>query len=109
MNSTKDVIDNHIRRFREGNLEGVLDDYSPDAVMFTPSGTLRGRSEIKGLFQKLLVDFGKPTAIFDGDYAYLIWSAETADNYYEDATDTVVVRDGKIVTQSFAAKIRPKQ
>lgn len=116
MNSTKDVIDNHIRRFREGNLEGVLDDYSPDAVMFTPSGTLRGRSEIKGLFQKMLAEFGKPgssdtlhTAIFDGDYAYLIWSAETADNYYEFATDTVVVRNGKIVTQSFAAKIRPKQ
>ena len=57
MNSTKDVIDNHIRRFREGNLEGVLDDYSPDAVMFTPSGTLRGRSEIKGLFQKMLAEF----------------------------------------------------
>jgi ketosteroid isomerase-like protein len=116
MNSTKDVIDNHIRRFGEGNLEGILDDFSPDAVMFTPSGPLKGKSEIGGLFRKMLAEFGKPgssetlhTAIFDGDYAYLIWSAETADNYYEFATDTFIVRDGKIVTQSFAAKITPKQ
>jgi hypothetical protein len=27
MNSTKDVIENHIRRFREGNIAGVLDDF----------------------------------------------------------------------------------
>jgi len=43
-----------------------------------------------------------------GDYAYILWTAETADNRYELATDTFVVRDGKIVAQSFAAKILPK-
>ena len=47
MNSTEGVIESHIRRFREGNIDGVLDDFSPDAVLFTPSGVLRGRSEIK--------------------------------------------------------------
>jgi hypothetical protein len=44
----------------------------------------------------------------EGDYAYILWSAETADNVYEVGTDTFVVRDGKIVAQSFAAKITPK-
>ena len=44
----------------------------------------------------------------DGDYAYILWTAETADNVYEVGTDTFVVRDGKIVAQSFAAKIAPK-
>jgi hypothetical protein len=29
--------------------------------------------------------------------AFVLWSAETADNSYEAATDTFVVRDGKIV------------
>ena len=33
----------------------------------------------------------------DGDHAYIVWTAETADNAYEFATDTFVVRDGKIV------------
>jgi hypothetical protein len=38
-----------------------------------------------------------------------LWTAETADNTYEEATDTFVVRNGKIVAQSFAAKITPKR
>jgi hypothetical protein len=45
----------------------------------------------------------------DGDHAYIIWTAETVDNSYEFATDTFVVRSGKIIAQSFAAKIRPKR
>jgi hypothetical protein len=44
----------------------------------------------------------------EGDYAYILWNAETADNTYEAATDTFIVRNGKIVAQSFAAKISPK-
>jgi hypothetical protein len=42
MNSTKDVIENHIRRFREGNIKGVPDDFSPDAILLTPTGVLKG-------------------------------------------------------------------
>jgi hypothetical protein len=45
----------------------------------------------------------------EGDYAYIVWTAETANNVYEVATDTFVVRDGKIVVQSFAGKITPKR
>ena len=44
----------------------------------------------------------------EGDYAYILWTAETADNVYEVATDTFVVRDGKIVAQSFTGKITPR-
>jgi ketosteroid isomerase-like protein len=116
MNSTQRVVENHIQRFREGDLEGVLEDFSPEAVVFTPSGTLKGKSEIKTLFQNLLEEFGKAgasetvrTAIFEGNYAYLIWSGETGDNNYEFATDTLVVRNGKIVMQSFAAKVTSKR
>jgi hypothetical protein len=43
MNSTKDVIENHIRRFLEGNIKGVLDDFSPDAILLTPTGVLKVR------------------------------------------------------------------
>ena len=46
--------------------------------------------------------------IVEGETAYIVWSAETADNVYELATDTFVVRDGKIITQTFAGKLVPK-
>ena len=44
----------------------------------------------------------------DGDVAYIVWKAETADNRYELGTDSFVVRDGKIAAQTFAGKISPK-
>ena len=115
MASTKDVLDHHLKCFGEGDLQGILSDYAPGAVLFTPAGPLNGADAIKPLFEAMFAEFGKPGAEFsmkrqfvDGDYAYILWSAETADNVYELGTDTFVVRDGKIVAQSFAGKIRPK-
>ena len=115
MTSTQDVLDHHIQCFGEGDLTGILSDYAPGAVLFTPEGPLRGTDAIRPLFQALLAEFGKPGAAFsmqqqsvEGDYAYILWTAETADNLYEVGTDTFVVRDGTIVAQSFAGKITHK-
>jgi ketosteroid isomerase-like protein len=115
MASTKDVLEHHKTCFGKGDLTGILSDYAPDAVLFTPDGPLRGVDAISPLFQAMFAEFGKPGAVFsmkqesvEGDYAYILWTAETADNVYEVGTDTFVVRDGKILAQSFAAKIMPK-
>jgi ketosteroid isomerase-like protein len=115
MASTKDVLDNHLKCFGEGDLKGILSDYAPGAVLFTSDGPLRGAEAIRPLFQAMIAEFGKPGATFtmkqqsiEGDYAYILWTAETDDNVYEMATDTFVVRDGKIVAQSFTGKITPK-
>ena len=113
--STQDVIDSHLRCFGELNLDGILSDYAPDAILFTPQGPLRGVDAIKPLFQGMLAEFGKPGATFnlrhlsvDGDHGYILWAAETADNVYELVTDTFVVRNGRIAVQSFAASIKPR-
>ena len=115
MVSTKDVVDHHLKSFGEGDLNGILFDYAPDAVLFTPNGPLRGADAMRPLFQAMIAEFGKPGAVFsmkqqsvEGDYAYILWSAETADNVYELGTDTFVVQNGKIVVQSFTGKITPK-
>ena len=70
---------------------------------------------MRPFFARLIAEFAKPGASFnvrhrsiEGDYAYILWNAETADNVYEVGTDTFVMRDGKIVAQSFAGKISPK-
>ena len=116
MPTTNDVLTQHLTCFGENNLDGVLADYSPDAVLFIPGGPLKGPDAIKPFFQALLSEFAKPGAAFsmleqyvEGDYAYILWSAETAENSYDAATDTFVVRNGKIVAQSFAAKVTPKR
>ena len=116
MPTTKDVLDQHLKSFYDNDLDGVLADYSSDAVLFTPGRPLKGPDAIKPFFQAFLSEFAKPGASFsmreqsvEGDYAYILWTAETADNSYEAATDTFVVQNGKIVAQSFAAKITAKQ
>ena len=114
MASTKDVLDHHLKCFGGGDLKGILADYAPGAVLFTPDGPLKGIDAIKPLFQAIFAEFAKPRASFsmkqqvvEGDYAYILWTAETADKVYEMGTDTFVVHDGKIVAQSFAGKITP--
>ena len=42
MASTKDILDHHMRSIDEGDLKGVLSDYAPGAVMFTPQGLDQG-------------------------------------------------------------------
>ena len=115
MVSTKDVLDHHLKAFDQGDLNGVLSDYAPGAVLFTKDGARKGIDAIRPLFEALIAEFGKPGATFnmkqqlvEGDYAYILWTAKTADNLYELATDTFVVREGKIVAQSFTAKITAK-
>jgi hypothetical protein len=115
MTTTKDILQNHLGAFFKRDVQGVLSDYAPDAVMFTQTGTLKGVDGIKPLFEVLFAEFAKGRSRFemqrqtiDGDHGYIVWSAETVDNMYEMATDTFVVRSGKIVAQSFTAKVTPK-
>jgi len=115
MLSTNDVLNRHLQSFAERDVNGILSDYAPDAVLFVPTGPLTGPNQMRPLFENLVAEFSKPGATFnmqqrsiDGDYAYIVWNAETADNTWELATDTFVVKDGKITVQSFAAKVTPK-
>jgi ketosteroid isomerase-like protein len=114
--STSDVLDRHLKSFAEYDVDGVVADYSSDAVLFVPSGPLKGPDAIKPFFKALISEFSKPGSSFtmqlrciEGDHAYILWTAETAENSYEFATDTFTVRNGKIAAQSFAAQIKPKR
>jgi ketosteroid isomerase-like protein len=116
MRTTGDVLDQHLKCFSENDLDGVLADYTSDAVLFVPDSPLKGPDAIRPFSQAFFAELAKPGASFsmhqryvEGDYAYILWSAETADNSYEAATDTFVVQNGKIEAQSFAAKITPKR
>ena len=84
--------------------------------MIAPDGTVKkGPGEMRSVFTGMLAEFAKPGMTFsltgraiEGETAWITWTAETADNIYELGTDTFVVRDGKIQTQTFAVKAVPK-
>lgn len=116
MRSTAEVLDHHQKCFRARDIDAVMADYSADAVFFGPEGALRGPNAIKSFFERMFIEFAKPGAsiagkqrLIEGEYAYLVWSAETADNSYELGSDTFVIQGGSIRLQSFAAKITPKR
>jgi len=113
--TTQDVLKHHLACFGKGDLDGIMEDYTAASRLFTPNGVLRGTAAIRELFVTLFSEFAKPGMSFemlrqevDGDTAYIVWKAETADNRYELGTDTFVVKDAKIVIQTFAGKISPK-
>ena len=119
--STKEVLERHLKCFGEGDLAGLLADYAPDTVVFRSfgfggaGGVEKGLTAIGPVFSNVLAEFASPGTRFKirqqaiaGDYAYIVWEAETAHNVYELGSDTFVVKDGKIVAHSIAAKIDPK-
>jgi ketosteroid isomerase-like protein len=115
MKSTKQVLEHHQKSLKQGDLNEVMSDYAPAAVLFTKDGILKGSEAIGRMFETFIAEFAKPGTtlnrkqqLLDGDYAYVVWTAETTANVYEIGTDTFVIREGKIAAQSFTAKVTPK-
>ena len=105
--STEAVLRNHLRSARSG-VDAVMDDYTDRSVLVTDQATYRGRAEIRQFFTALFESL--PSGFFDtmrmrreevtGDFAYIVWDREPI---ISRATDTFVVRDGKILFQTFTS------
>ena len=115
MISISDVLAHHRKCFAARDLDGLMADYSADAVFFSPEGALRGPEAIRGVFEKLFSEFSKPDStltprltLIEEEYVYLIWTADTPDNSYELASDIFVIQNGRIQMQAFTASVRPK-
>jgi uncharacterized protein (TIGR02246 family) len=113
---TRAILDHQIAAFSAGSADEVLKDFADDAVLITPEGVSKGREAIHaaygalfaGLFKPGTYDFALDAAHIDGGVAYIAWRASCATAEVPIGTDTFVVRNGKIVAQTFAAKIDPK-
>ena len=105
--STEATLEHHLQAINEG-VDAILRDYTEQSVLFTPDGPIRGLEGIRSFFEDFLAN-SPPELLeaitlirqdIDGDIAYIIWKAEP---YIPYATDTFVIRNGKIVTQTFTA------
>ncbi len=101
----QEVFQHHAEVLIAGDLEGIVSDYSDDAVFITPAGVLRGKEGVRAGFTKLLedvpsADWDVPTQIFEGDVLFIEWSAASEKTRVEDGIDTFVFRDGLIRVQT---------
>lgn len=109
------ILERHNVAFAAGDVDAMLADYAEGAVFIGPMGVLRGHDEIGAFFTAVIAEFAKPGATFTvkqtefaDNIAYFAWQAETADNVYELGGDTLVIKDGKIATQTLTLKATPK-
>jgi ketosteroid isomerase-like protein len=109
----KEVFKHHGQVLGAGDLDGIVSDYSDDAVLITPEGVMRGKQGIREGFTKLLSDLPKATwnlknQIYEGDVLFLEWAAESDKTRTEDGIDTFVIRDGLIRVQTVRYTLAPK-
>jgi hypothetical protein len=57
MKSTNDVLDHHLRAIEQGDVNAVLSDYAPDAVLFRSDGVFKGVAAIKPVFDSFVAEF----------------------------------------------------
>jgi hypothetical protein len=109
----QEVFAHHGEALMAEDLDGIVSDYTDDALFMTPDGVLRGKEGVRQGFVKLLGDvpgarWELPTQLFEDDVLLLEWKAESENAKVEDGIDTFVFRDGLIRVQTLRYTLTPK-
>ncbi len=105
------VVRNHLRAFLEQKgVDAILEDYHDDARFHTEQRVFRGKHEIREFVTGFLgslpagatQSFSLRAFRVDGDLAFIAWSVGREIPL---GTDTFLVRDGRILTQTCAMHV----
>jgi hypothetical protein len=105
---TETVVRNHLQAFLEQKgVAAIVSDYDEDARFYSEAKLYRGKQEIYGFFTDFISSlpagaierFTVRSLRVDRDIAYITWCVGSDIPL---GTDTFVVDDGKIVSQTFA-------
>ena len=108
-----DIVNQHINAFLNNDADAVIADYADDAILVTPDASYHGPMAIKEFFKGLIPHFPKGYSSFildkmedKGDLVYILWHGRSSSVDVPFATDTFMVRGGKIQQQTFAGLIQ---
>jgi hypothetical protein len=105
---TEAVVRNHLQAFLEQKpVATIVSDYDDDAHLYSEAKVYRGKPEIHGFFTDFIASlpadaielFKLRSLQFGRDIAYITWCVGSDIPL---GTDTFVVANGKIVSQTFA-------
>ncbi len=112
MGSTAEVVKRHLGALIARDLDGILKDYAQDAVMMTNQApvALCGRAALRAFWTQALAVFTPQVLgemnisqqLIEKDVAFIVWSAGQVMPF---GSDTFIVHDGKIVSQTAAVQI----
>ena len=108
----QEIFEHHASALIAGDIEGIVADYSEDALFITPRGVLRGKDGVREGFNTLLGDLPDaawevPTQIFEDDILFIEWSATAEKSRVRDGIDTFVFRDDYIRVQTVRYTLEP--
>jgi SnoaL-like domain len=115
MRTTSEVIEDHLRRRSEGDLDRDLTaNYANEVVLLSYEGVHRGHDGVRKLAGILdsyvrAAGYNYDDVVVEGDYALLRWSAEGDGVVVHDGVDSFVIRDGRIVVQTIHYSTSPAQ
>jgi hypothetical protein len=113
--STHAVLDHHLSAFVEAEISEILKDYTDESELLTPDGALKGVAAIQSFFEEVFKIFPKESkfekkqVIVRDNIAYLAWMGESLYVSIPLGTDTFIFQNDKILYQTLAAQIIPKQ
>ncbi len=114
--STEEVFLDHLERAQRGDVEGDIQrNFSSDCVLLTTYGTFRGHGGIREAARLLERQLGPDaryeyrTQTWDGEVAFLEWTADTARATVPDGADSFLIRDGKILAVTIHYSVQARE
>ena len=110
---SEDVVLNHLHSFASNDLDILMGDYTEQSILITHEETYSGKEQIRAFFAEMLEhfptdlsDFKLDKLVSDDELVFIVWHATTPSLEVALGTDTFAIREGKIVKQTFAGKMR---
>src|ERR1700722_12046478 len=106
---TNETLNHHWAAFRDDDLAGVMADYTEDSILITPARTFKGLHEIRENFESAFAAYPKSAttmqlnkSVVQRDIGYILWEATAPKIKLSFGTDTFIIRNGKIISQTYA-------
>lgn len=112
--STEQVFLDHLARAQKGDVEGdIQHNFAPTCVLLTTYGTFRGHEGVREAAALLERQLGPATytykkQVWEGELAFLEWTADTARASVPDGADSFLIRDGRIVAMTIHYTVNEK-
>jgi hypothetical protein len=111
--NSRNVLSRHLTSFQNNDLQALMSDYTNESVLVTQDAIYKGQDQIEAFFAGLIEEFPKQTSTFKLDkvivkdeLVYIVWHGQTPTLDVPFATDTFIIRNGKILRQTFAGQLK---
>ncbi len=105
---TEETMAHHVQAMMSGDLDAIVRNFAEDATIFTAERMFQGHDQIRIFFEEgmqslpegYMAAFEQIRRDIHGETVYLVYKVEP---FVALGTDTWIIRDGKIIAQTYAA------